>query len=223
LFFVLAPQILSTAPASKLPLSSSENIKFSFTNLEKSQSQLQKQTSTSVESPSSTSNITSQCDNKPSIFGNFNDTSSTSIFRSSTSLKDTNTPIFGDGASLKPSTNTNSGFSFPSFGNITATTTSSTGFRFSTPATTTANASSIFSFQSTAAASANKPFFSNVPKFSFSDIAKQTSSNDKPTSNCTEQRGMNVNLNFFILFICFLSLCWSRFTYIWYKFSNNRK
>ncbi len=97
------------------------------------------------------------------------------------------------------STNTNKGFSFPGFGN-----TSSTGFQFATTATTTANTSSTFSFQSTAAASANKPLFSNTPKFSFSDIAKQTSSNDKPTSNVTEQRGMNVNLNFFILFICFL-------------------
>jgi hypothetical protein len=109
-------------------------------------------------------------------------------------VKETNTnnPIFGGGPSLKPSTNANSGFSFACFGDT----------------------SSIFSFQSTAAASANKPLFDHSPKFSFSDLAKQTSSNDKPTSNVTEQRGMNVNLNFFILFICFLSLCWSRFTYI---------
>jgi hypothetical protein len=239
LFFSLAPQTPPTAPAPKTPLSASENLKFSFTNAEKSQPQLQKQISTSkeektsVESPSSTSNATSQYDNKPSIFGNFNGNSGTSIFGSSTPLNNGSGSIFGGGASLKSSTNTNGGFTFPGFGSTTTASTPSTGFQFSTPAatststtTTTTNTSSTFSFGATAAASANKPLFGNSPKFSFSDLAKQTSSDDKPTSNGTEQRGMNINLNFLILFICFFSLCWSRFTYIWHKFNkynNNNK
>jgi len=210
--FSLAPQTPSTASGPKTPLSSSENIKFSFTNAEKSQPQLQKQTSTSkeektsVESPSSPSNATSQYDNKPSIFGNFNGNPGTSIFGTSTQLSNGNGSIFGGSASLKSSTN--GGFSFPGFGNTTATNTPSTGFQFSTPAatststtTTTTNTSSTFSFGSPAAGSANKPLFGNAPKFSFSDLAKQTSSNDKPTSNGTEQRGMNMNLNFFFHFI----------------------
>jgi len=167
--------------------SSASNVKFSFTNSEKSQPQLQKQTSkeekTSVETPSPASNITSQYDNKPSIFSNFNGTSGTSIFGSSTPLNNTSGSIFGGGASLKPSNNTNGGFSFPGFGNTPATTTSSGGFQFSTP-TSTANTSSTFSFGS---AAANKPLFGNTSKLSFADLAKQ-SSNDKPTSNGTEQR-----------------------------------
>jgi len=194
-----APQTPSTASAPKTPLSSSENVKFSFTNAEKSQPPLQKQTSTSkeekksIESPSTTSNATSQYDNKPSIFGNFNGTSGTSIFGSTTPLNNGGGSIFGGGASLKPSTNTNGGFSFPGFGNTTAT--PSTGFQFSTPSaaststtTTTTNTSATFSFGSTAAVSSNKPLFGNSPKFSFSDLAKQTPSTDKPTSNGTEQR-----------------------------------
>jgi hypothetical protein len=109
----LAPQTPSTASVPKTPLSSSENIKFSFTNPEKSQPQLQKQTSTSkeektsIESPSPAPNVTSQYDNKPSIFGNFNGTSNTSIFGSSTTLTYTSGSIFGGSASIKPSNNTN--------------------------------------------------------------------------------------------------------------------
>ncbi len=213
----LAPQTPSTASVPKTPLSSSENIKFSFTNPEKSQPQLQKQTSTSkeektsIESPSPAPNVTSQYDNKPSIFGNFNGTSNTSIFGSSTPLTNTSGSIFGGSASIKPSNNTNGGFSFPGFGNTTTTTSTPTaGFQFSTPAatstTTTTNTSSTFSFGSTSAASTNnKPLFGSSPKFSFSDLAKQTANIDKPTSNGTDQRGMNMNLNFFhSIFLCFL-------------------
>ncbi|CAF0910997.1 unnamed protein product [Rotaria sordida] len=200
---ITTPQPQSTTSASKTPLSSNENIKFSFTNAEKQQTQLQKQTSTtkeeksSIESSSSpVANATSQYDNKPSIFGNLNGLSNTSIFGSSTPLNNPSGSIFGSNASLKPSNNTNGGFSFPGFGN---TTTPTNGFQFSTPAatssssstttaTTTANTSSTFSFGS---ASANKPIFGNTPKFSFSDLAKQsstTTTNEKPLSNGTEQR-----------------------------------
>ncbi|CAF1585228.1 unnamed protein product, partial [Adineta steineri] len=217
------PQTPSTAPvsASKTPLSSSENIKFSFGNADKSQ--IQKQTSTtkddktSVESPSSSnSNTASQYDNKPSIFGSFN--GSSSIFGSSTPLNNTNGSIFGGNTSSKPSTNAASGFSFPGFGGGSgaAATTPSNGFQFSTPTanatattaattttttTTTTDTNPTFSFGSTAATSTantnstfsfgstNKPLFGNSPKFSFSELAKQTPTNeDKPTSNGTEQR-----------------------------------
>jgi nuclear pore complex protein Nup62 len=223
LFFFLAPQTPSTGSAPKTPLSSSENIKFSFKNAEKSQPQLQKQTSkeekTSVEPPSPAPNATSQYDSKPSIFGNFNGTSN-SIFGNSTPLTNTNGSIFGGDASLKSSNNTTGGFSFPGFGNTTTTTTTtpstgfqfstptptsttttttttpSTGFQFSTPTptstATTTNTSSTFSF-GIAGTSTNKPLFGNSPKFSFSDLAKQTANNDKPTSNGTEQRGMKIN------------------------------
>jgi hypothetical protein len=232
-----------TAP--KTPLSSSENIKFSFTNPDKSQ--LQKQISTtkeekiSVESPSSAPNATtSQYDSKPSIFGNVNGTSS--IFGSSTPLSNTSNSVFGSSASLKPSNNTNGGFSFPGFG--TTATTPSAGFQFSTPAgpsttaadtnptfsfgsapaltatTTAADTNPTFSFGSAATltatttpaadtnptfsfGAANKPVFANAAKFSFSDLAKQSSStnDDKPTSNGTGQRGMNMNRNVFYLII----------------------
>jgi hypothetical protein len=196
----------------------------------KQQTSTSKAKKTSVESPSSTSSATSQYDNKPSIFGNFNVNSGTSIFESSTPLNNGSGSIFVGDASLKPSANTNGGFSFSAFGSTTATIRPSTGFQFSTPpstststTTTMPNTSSIFSFGATAAASANKPFFGNAPKFSCPELFKQTSSNDKPTSNGTEQRGMNINLNFFILFICFFSLCWSRFTYIRYNNNSSRK
>ncbi|CAF1360143.1 unnamed protein product [Adineta steineri] len=182
------PQISSTAPASasKTPLNSSENIKFSFGNADKSQ--IQKQTSTtkddktSVESPSSSnSNTTSQYDNKPCIFGSFN--GSSSIFGSSTPLNNTNGSIFGGNTSSKPSNNATSGFAFPGFGGGSgAATTPSNGFQFPTPTaiftttttttTTTTNTNPTFSFGST-----NKPLIDNSPKFSFSDLSKQTSTN----------------------------------------------
>jgi hypothetical protein len=181
-------------------LSSSENVKFSFTNPEKSQPQIQKQTSKEekplTESPSPAPNATSQYDNKPSIFGNFNGSSGTSIFGSTTPIGNSNGSVFGSSASIKPTNNNNSGFSFPGFGNPTGTPTPSGGFQFSTPgatstaaATTTTNTSSTFSF----GGSGGQALFGNAPKFSFSDIAKQTPSNDKPTSNGTEQRGMNIH------------------------------
>ncbi|CAF1599895.1 unnamed protein product [Rotaria magnacalcarata] len=47
------PQLQSTISAPKIPLSSSENIKFSFTNPEKQQTQLRKETSTTKEEKSS--------------------------------------------------------------------------------------------------------------------------------------------------------------------------
>jgi hypothetical protein len=204
----LAPQTPSTASAPKTPLSSSENIKFPFTNFGKSQPQLQKQTSTSkeektsVESPSSAPNVATQYDNKPSIFGNFNGSSGSSIFGSSTPLNNTNGSIFGGSASIKPSNGTNGGFSFPGFGNTTSTATPSVGFQFSTPSATTTSttaantsSSSTFTFGSTAAG--DKPLFGNSPKFSFSDLAKQTTSSDKPTSNGTEQRGKKID---FVIF-----------------------
>jgi len=199
--------VVQSPSAPKTPLSSSENIKFSFTNPDKSQPQVQKQTSTTkddktaAEALSPASNATSQYDNKPSIFGNLNGTASSSIFGSSTPLNNTNGSVFG-GAPFKPSNNTNGGFSFPGFGGSSTATTPSTGFQFSTPAassttttatTTTTNTSSTFSFGSTAAP-VNKALFGSSPKFSFSDLAKQTSSssNDKPTSNGTDQRGMKI-------------------------------
>jgi Ran-binding protein 1 len=109
---------------------------------------------------------------------------------------------------LKPTNNTNGGFSFPGFGNPA---TPATGFQFSTPAatstattTTTANTSSTFSFGSSAT-SPTQPLFGNAPKINFSDLAKQSSStnNDKPTSNGTEQRGTDMTLKFFISCVCF--------------------
>ncbi|CAF1586701.1 unnamed protein product, partial [Rotaria sordida] len=48
----------------------------------------------------------------------------------STPLNNLSGSIFGSNASLKPSNNTNNGFSFPGFGN---TTTPTNGFQFSTP------------------------------------------------------------------------------------------
>ena len=92
------------------------------------------------------------------------------------------------------SNNTSGGFSFPAFG---GSSTSSVGFQCSTPAatstatTTTTNTSSIFSFGSPGASS-NQPVFGNAPKFSFSDLAKQssTTNSDKSTSNGAEQRGI---------------------------------
>jgi E3 SUMO-protein ligase RanBP2 len=189
-----APQTPSTGSGPKTPLSSSENMKFSFTNSEKSQPQMQKQTSkeekSSTESPSPAPSATSQYDNKPSIFGNFNGGSGTSIFGSTTPIGNSNGSIFGGSAAIKPANNNNGGFSFPGFGNTTGVTTPSTGFQFSTPtatstaATTNTNTSSTFSF----GGAGNQPLFGNAPKFSFSDIAKQTSNNDKPISNGTEQR-----------------------------------
>ncbi|CAF4720880.1 unnamed protein product [Rotaria sp. Silwood1] len=195
---ITTPQPQSTTSAPKTPLSSSENIKFSFTNAEKQQTQFQKQTSipkeekSSVESSSPASNATSQYDSKPSIFGNLNGTSSTSIFGTSTPINNLGSSIFGSSASIKSSTN-GSGFSFPGFGNTTGTTPTN-GFQFSTPAatsTSTTNTSSTFSFGSAlTAATANTSVFGNTPKFSFSDVAKQSSTtmNDKSTSNGTEQR-----------------------------------
>ncbi|CAF2916331.1 unnamed protein product [Rotaria sp. Silwood2] len=193
------PQPQSTTSAAKTPSSGNENIKFSFGNIEKQQTQLQKQTSTtkeersSVESSSTVTNATSQYNNKPSIFGNLNGTSTTSIFGTSTPLTNSSGSIFGGSSSLKTSTDTNSGFSFPGFGTTTATTPTN-GFQFSTPAATATtaaatNTSSTFSF-GTALATANKPIFGSTPKFSFSDVAKQspTTMNDKSPSNGNEQR-----------------------------------
>jgi hypothetical protein len=194
--------LVAQSPAApKTPLSSSENIKFSFTNPDKSQSQVQKQTSTTkdVEAVSPAPNATSQYDNKPSIFGNLNGTASSSIFGSSTPLNNANGSVFG-GAPFKPANNTNGGFSFPGFGSASTATTPSTGFQFSTPAassttatTTTTNTTSTFSFGSSATP-VNKAPFGSSPKFSFSELAKQTSSssNDKPTINGTDQRGTKI-------------------------------
>ncbi|CAF3747071.1 unnamed protein product [Adineta steineri] len=155
-----------------------------------------------LQSPSTSSNTTSQYDNKRSIFGSFN--GSSSIFGSSTPLNNTNGSIFGGNTSSKPSNNATSGFSFPGFGGGSgaAATTPSNGFQFSTPTanatttttsttttTTTTDTNPTFSFGSTAATSTantnstfsfgstNKPLFGNSPKFSFSDLAKQTSTN----------------------------------------------
>ncbi|CAF2430701.1 unnamed protein product [Rotaria sp. Silwood2] len=193
-----APQSQSTTSARKTPLSSSENIKFAFTDIDKQQTQLQKQTlitkakTSSVESSSSASNALSEYDSKPSIFGNLNGTSNTSLFGTSTPINNPNSSIFGGSASIRPPANT-SGFSFSGFGNTTAKTPTN-GFQFSTPgaaSTSTTNISSTLSFGSAlAAVTANKPIFGNTPKFNFSDFAKQssTSMNDKSTSNGTEQR-----------------------------------
>ncbi|CAF1492588.1 unnamed protein product [Rotaria sordida] len=87
----------------------------------------------------------------------------TSIFGTSTPINNPSGSIFDGNASLKSSTNTNSGFSFPGFA---ATSTSNT------TTTTTTNTSSTFSFGSKLA-SANKPVFAM---------------NDRSTSNGTEQR-----------------------------------
>ncbi|CAF1315079.1 unnamed protein product [Adineta steineri] len=134
-----------------------------------------------LQSPSTSSNTASQYDNKPSIFGSFN--GSSSIFGSSTPLNNTNGSIFGGNTSSKPSNNATSGFAFPGFGGGSgAATTPSNGFQFSTPTaiftttttttTTTTNTNPTFSFGST-----NKPLIDNSPKFSFSDLSKQTSTN----------------------------------------------
>ncbi|CAF5178104.1 unnamed protein product, partial [Rotaria magnacalcarata] len=197
---VTTPQSQSTASAPKTPLSSSENIKFSFTNSDKTQSQLQKQLSTtkeeksSVESSSPGPNATSPYDSKPSIFGNFNGNSNTSIFGASTPTNNTSSSIFGASATFKPNTN-NIGFSFPGFGNAPATSAAApptNGFQFSSPSTpsTSTNAVAPFSFGAAlASASTNKPVFGNSPKFSFSDVAKQSPTlNDKPSSSGAEQR-----------------------------------
>lgn len=184
-------------------MSSSENIKFSFNNTEKAQPQKQisKEDKTPAESSSPAPvSATSQFDNKAPVFGNFNGTSSTSIFGSTTPINNSTGSIFGASATIKASNNTAGGFSFPGFGIPTGPTTPATGFQFSTPAapstataTTTANTPSTFSFGATG----SQPLFGNSPKFSFSDVAKQTSSNDKSTSNGTEQRGMNIHFSFF--------------------------
>lgn len=133
----LAPQTPSTAPVTKTRLSSSENIKFSFGNVDKTQPQVQKQTSTtkddktSAEPSTPASNATtSQYDNKPSIFENFNGTSTSSVFGSSTPTNNTSNSVFGGAPTLKPA---NNGFSFPGFGGA-ASGKPSSGFQFSTPA-----------------------------------------------------------------------------------------
>ena len=117
----------------------------------------------------------------------------------------TSTTVFGEGATIKPATGNSNGFSFPGFNNASGGTTPSTGFQFSTPAatatTSAGNTSSTFSF---GAPAGDKPLFGNSPKFSFSDLAKQTS-NDKSTSNGTEQRGM-IDWSFvqkYIFSLCF--------------------
>ncbi|CAF3903929.1 unnamed protein product, partial [Rotaria sordida] len=99
----------------------------------------------------------------PPIVPNENKTIITSIFGTSTPINNPSGSIFDGNASLKSSTNTNSGFSFPGFA---ATSTSNT------TTTTTTNTSSTFSFGSKLA-SANKPVFAM---------------NDRSTSNGTEQR-----------------------------------
>ncbi|CAF3536995.1 unnamed protein product [Rotaria socialis] len=197
---VTTPQSQSTTSAPKTPLSSSENIKFSFTNSDKTQSQLQKQSSTtkeeksSVESSSPAPNATSPYDSKPSIFGNFNGNSNTSIFGASTPTNNTSSSIFGASATFKPNTN-NIGFSFPGFGNAPATSAAApptNGFQFSSPSTpsSSTNAVAPFSFGAAlASASTNKPVFGNSPKFSFSDVAKQSPTlNDKTSSSGADQR-----------------------------------
>ncbi|CAF1619209.1 unnamed protein product [Adineta ricciae] len=201
------PQTPSTAPVTKTPLSSSENIKSLFGNADKTQPQVQKQISTtkddktSAEASTPTSNATSQYDNKPSIFENFNGTSTSSVFGSSTPTNNTSSSIFGGAPSLKPA---NNGFSFPGFGGASSGTPSS-GFQFSTPAATnsTADTKPTFSFGSAAASSnansnssfsfgsaaaADKPLFGNAPKFSFADLAKQpVTKDDKSTTNGSER------------------------------------
>lgn len=112
-------------------------------------------------------------------------------------MSNSNGSVFGGSASFKPANNTNNGFSFPGFGG--ASSTPSSGFQFSTPSaqpastSTTNNTSSTFSFGTGAGSSTNQPIFGNTPKSSFADLAKQTSNNDKPTSNGTEPRGMFIH------------------------------
>lgn len=194
----VVPQTPATAPAPKTPLSSSENIKFSFGNAEKSQPQTQKQLSkedkTSAESSSpAPPNPASQSDAKPSIFGNFNGTPSSSIFGGATPVGSSAGAIFGANPLIKPTNNSGSGFTFPGFGGSPAPAGSTSGFQFSTPSTSTAtsttNTTSTFSFGTPG----NQPLFGNAPKFSFADVGKQAANNDKSLSNGNEQRGMNVH------------------------------
>ena len=208
LFVVLAPE-LSTTSTPKTPLSSCENNKSLFSIVEKVQSQIEKQASTtkedkaSIESSSPTVNAVSQYDNKPSIFENFNGVSGSSVFGNSTQRSNISDFLFGGGNLFwKASSNsTDNAFTFPGF---TTTTTQSNGFQFSTATTSsTSNAPSVFSFEAGTSPS-NKILFGNAPKFSFADFAKQSSSatdSDKQTSNGIEDRGMNIELRFFISLI----------------------
>ena len=207
LFLISVDLTSSALSTSQIPLTSSKNIKSSFFTAYRQKSADEK---TSVQLSSLASNTKSQYDTKPSIFGNFN--GSSSIFGSSTPSNNPNSSVFGGSASFKPSSNTNGGFSFPGFGN--SGTTPTAGFQFSTPAgtstTTTADTNPTFSFGSSATTStantsstfsfgsANAPLFGNAPKFSFSELAKQSSStnDDKPTTNGTDQRGMNIIFSF---------------------------
>ena len=186
----------SLAALVKTPLSSSENTKFSFINPDKSQPQLQKQTSTKEEKTSNeptTPATPTQSETKSSIFGNLNSNSGTSIFGNATPLNN-GTTIFGASATLKPAAGASSGFSFPGFGNTSGASTPSVGFQFSTPAataptTTTSDTSSTSTSTFSFGTNNDKPLFGNAPKFSFAELAKQTS-NDKPVTNGTEQRGI---------------------------------
>ena len=193
----VVPQTPATAPVSgpKTPLSSSENIKFSFTNPDKSQSQTSKEDKTSTES-STPANPSSQLETKTSIFGNFGGTSN-SIFGGATPVSNPSGSIFGARPTIKPANNTGgSGFSFPGFGASPAPGAPPGGFQFTTPSTSAAsNTSSTFSFGTTG----NQPLFGGAAKFSFADISKQASNNDKSLSNGTEQRGKDILIRHFFL------------------------
>ena len=177
-------------------MSSSENIKFSFTNpADKSRPQTEKQLSkedkTSAESSSAPANPPSQSENKQSIFGNFNGTS-TSLFGGATPIGNSSGSIFGASPTIKPANNAGPGFSFPGFGNSPAPAAPSGGFQFSTPSTNASNTSSTFSF----GAQGSQPLFGNAAKFSFAEIGKQASTNDKLLNNGNEQRGKDNHLTF---------------------------
>jgi hypothetical protein len=100
-------------------------------------------------------------------------------------LANSTTSIFGN---LTPVNTNTSEFAFTTFGTAT---TPVTGFQFSTPSSSTTNTSTMFTF-------------GNTPKFSFSDLAKQ-SSDTKSTTNDTEKRGTKYKLYFFVSSVTFIS------------------